>query len=288
MTLTLTRTAEQIPDAAEAFLAAHIECNVLATLLAQVRHGGRREPGQLFAWSQSADGGLAFFAMRLPPWPLLATELAASDADALIERWLREDSALPGVSGAPACARAIADAWARQTGGSWKRRMSEAMHVLEHVIDPPHPPAGALRPADERDRSLLSSWEQDFQREARMGAGAREESEAIVDRRIAAGAQWVWDDEGPVSTLALQQPVAGTVRIGPVFTPQEHRRHGYASAAVAQASRNALAGGARRCMLFTDLGNPTSNKIYAAVGFRRHCDWEELELVPAGGVSRFT
>jgi predicted GNAT family acetyltransferase len=28
-------------------------------------------------------------------------------------------------------------------------------------------------------------------------------------------------------------------------------------------------------MLFTDLSNPTSNKIYAEVGFRRVGDWEE-------------
>src|SRR5207245_4856813 len=53
---------------------------------------------------------------------------------------------------------------------------------------------------------------------------------------------------------------------------------GYASAAVATACREALAGGAQQCMLYTDLANPTSNRIYPAVGFRRFADWEELEL----------
>jgi predicted GNAT family acetyltransferase len=28
-------------------------------------------------------------------------------------------------------------------------------------------------------------------------------------------------------------------------------------------------------MLFTDVANPTSNKIYASVGFRAFADWEE-------------
>ena len=28
-------------------------------------------------------------------------------------------------------------------------------------------------------------------------------------------------------------------------------------------------------MLFTDLANPTSNKIYAEVGYRRIAGWEE-------------
>jgi predicted GNAT family acetyltransferase len=34
-------------------------------------------------------------------------------------------------------------------------------------------------------------------------------------------------------------------------------------------------------MLFTDLANSTSNKIYAAVGFRRCAEWEEHDFVPA-------
>ena len=28
-------------------------------------------------------------------------------------------------------------------------------------------------------------------------------------------------------------------------------------------------------MLYTDLANPTANKIYAEVGYRRFGDWEE-------------
>jgi predicted GNAT family acetyltransferase len=34
-------------------------------------------------------------------------------------------------------------------------------------------------------------------------------------------------------------------------------------------------------MLFADLANPTSNKIYAVVGYRRTGDWEELSFAPA-------
>ena len=81
---------------------------------------------------------------------------------------------------------------------------------------------------------------------------------------------------GPVSLVGLNHAVAGVVRIGPVFTPREHRRRGYAGTAVAAVSRLALSGGARTCILSTDLANPTSNKVYAEVGFSRVADWEEL------------
>jgi predicted GNAT family acetyltransferase len=36
-------------------------------------------------------------------------------------------------------------------------------------------------------------------------------------------------------------------------------------------------------MLYTDLANPTSNKIYADVGYRRFGEWEEMEFTRAGG-----
>ena len=68
--------------------------------------------------------------------------------------------------------------------------------------------------------------------------------------------------------MACRQPtVVGVARIGPVFTPCEHRGHGYGSAATARATADILADPAIP-VLFTDLANPTSNKIYEALGYR--------------------
>ena len=36
-------------------------------------------------------------------------------------------------------------------------------------------------------------------------------------------------------------------------------------------------------MLYTDLDNPTSNKIYAEVGYQRTADWEEIALERVAG-----
>jgi predicted GNAT family acetyltransferase len=177
------------------------------------------------------------------------------------------------VSAPPATARAIVAAWIGRAGGRAECRMRQAMHLLSEVRDPPRPARGRLRTAREGEQSLLVAWERAFLVEA--GVTGLELAARTVSARLADGAQLVWDDDGPVSTLTLSPAIAGVRRIGPVYTPPEHRRRGYASSAVAAASRRALAGGASRCMLFTDLTNPTSNKIYAAVGFRRCGDWEE-------------
>ena len=56
-------------------------------------------------------------------------------------------------------------------------------------------------------------------------------------------------------------------RIGPVYTPSAERGHGYASAVVAAASQAQLDEGLAFCFLFTDLANPTSNRIYQAIGY---------------------
>ena len=281
-----TRSPDELDRRVEPFLAERPHRNVAASLLAQARAGALADAELLCAWEADADGAIGFFAMRIPPWPLLVTELGPSEADELMELWLAEDAAVPGVSGVPSSARAIAQAWERRTGGRSRCRMRDAMHLLVEVVDPPSPPAGHLRKAGEQDRALLVAWERAFVADANVIPQAGEEAERTITRRLASGSQYLWHDGQPVSTLALSPRIAGTVRIGPVYTPPQQRRRGYASAAVAAACHESLAGGARQCMLFTDLANPTSNKIYAAVGFRRFGEWEEFQFDPAPPGSR--
>ncbi len=65
-----------------------------------------------------------------------------------------------------------------------------------------------------------------------------------------------------------------------MYTPPAHRRRGYASSAVAALSRHLFDAGAREVVLFTDLANPTSNRIYAEVGYRWVAEWEIHRLIP--------
>ena len=70
------------------------------------------------------------------------------------------------------------------------------------------------------------------------------------------------------------------VRVSLVYTPSEHRGHGYASACVADLTSLLLAGGNAYCCLYTDLGNPTSNAIYQRIGYRPVCDVTDFSLAP--------
>lgn len=274
MRFRLTRDAEEFAATAEAFLAERVERNLLATVLVRAR-SATGSPPPLFAAGVDGRGRLQAAALRMPPWPLLAWGVGPEDAGDLVDAWLAEDPQVPGVVAPVATARALAAAWKQRSagGGQTVCRMREALHELDAVDDPARPAPGRLRVAQDADRELLVAWERAFAVEA--GVTGAEQAAETVRSRLARGAQRVWDDGGPVSTLVLAPDVAGVRRIGPVYTPPDRRRRGYASSAVAAASREALTAGARRCVLFTDLANPTSNRIYAAVGFRAVDRWEE-------------
>jgi RimJ/RimL family protein N-acetyltransferase len=276
MRFVVTRDPEEFAARTERLLSARLECNVLATVLLSVRGGAHRDPPPMFALGITGEDEVSFAALRTPPFPLLTTPLEPACAEPLIELWLQHDPEVSSVSGVPEAARSIAAAWERRTGGTSRRTLREGMHVLEEVGDPPRPAPGALRLPRPDERELLISWMEDFVGEA--GLTGATHAAAMVDARLRLHGLFLWDDGRPVSLVGLNPAVSGVVRIGPVYTPPQLRRRGYAGTAVAHASRRALAGGATRCMLFTDLANPTSNKIYAEVGYRRCGDWEEIAL----------
>lgn len=77
-------------------------------------------------------------------------------------------------------------------------------------------------------------------------------------------------------------PTRNTIRIGGVYTPPEWRGRGYASAVTAAITRLSLDRGYAECVLYTDLANPTSNRIYANLGYLPVADVVDLAL-EAGG-----
>jgi GNAT superfamily N-acetyltransferase len=257
-------------------LEAHIENNVVATVLAGTVQGQFRMSPPVLAVGVDGGGAVAAAALRTAPWPMLCTPIDPDDADSLVELWLANDPELNGINALLETARSVAVAWSRRRGGSEHCRTAMAMHSLTSVVDPPRPGPGRLVTATEADRDLAVRWWDDFIAEADVIDAGADARAATVDFRISEGHLFLWHDEGrPVSMVSTNPAVAGVVRIGPVYTPPKARRRGYASSAVADVSREALGTGAHTCMLYTDLNNPTSNKIYADVGYRRIAEWEE-------------
>jgi predicted GNAT family acetyltransferase len=124
---------------------------------------------------------------------------------------------------------------------------------------------------------VLIDWFTAFAEEA-LGEDATVEDPArFIDHRLTAEDAGVvlWEDEAIVSLASFGNPTPNGIRIGPVYTPPEYRRRGYASALVAELSERLLET-RRFCFLFTDLANPTANRIYEQIGYRRVCEAAEI------------
>lgn len=220
-------------------------------------------------WVRVDDGGvLVGAAVRTPPHGPVLADVAEPAARALADFFAADDPHLDQVNGLIRPVEHFARRYAEATGRTPRPGMNQRVFCLDTVI-PPRGVPGAARPATAADRALLIEWADAFAAEAapdrpHTGSAAPVDARLRHDRLV-----WLWQVDGePVSTAWLTRPVAGVVRVSGVYTPPARRGHGYASGCVAAASQHALDAGADACMLYTDLANPTSNKIYQALGYR--------------------
>jgi len=211
------------------------------------------------------DEELESVALRTPPNNLLLTA-AGTEAVTALTDWCAEHAPnLPGVNGPIDAADAFAAGWRERTGTRVRVATASRLFRLDKVTLP-RPVTGTLRLATSGDAALIREWIAAFFAEAAPHENPSHIAE-MVDRKLSADDLWLWTDGEPVSMLWTNPPAAGAVRVSGVFTPPAHRGHGYASASVAHISQILLDRGTIPC-LYTDLANPTSNKIYQAIGYR--------------------
>ena len=196
---------------------------------------------------------------------------------ALVEQLSVDDSLPSGVIGPARTTGSFLESWHARTGHETRFQMHSRVHELTQVI-PPRRPTGVFRRAVLSDVEPLASWADALNIELRSEDPPP--GEQTVRKRIGLGRMFVWDHGGPVSMAACDGPTPRGMRINFVYTPPEHRARGYASACVADLSQLLLDEGRRFCALFTDLANPVSNRLYARLGYRPICDFDEYVFVP--------
>ena len=228
------------------------------------------------------DGGaLVGAVLRTAGRPALVSAVRPEHAEP-VDRALGDlDPELPGVTGLASSAEPLAAAHAARTGV----RLRVDMRMRVFALGSPTPVCGvpgAARRATSADVDLLAGWLQEFRREAIRRLADPLPVADRIRRGLAAGdALLIWEvDDRPVALAMTRPPIAGMSRIGPVYTPLEHRRHGFGAAVTAAAVDWALAAGASRVVLFVDQANPTSNRLYQRLGFRPAHDSVELSFRP--------
>jgi GNAT superfamily N-acetyltransferase len=225
-----------------------------------------------------AAGSVECTFVHTPPYPgLLVSGAPERSIGPLAQDLAALGRPLPGINGDDDAALAFSADWQGLTGAGADIRMRSRLYRLGELLPPAPAPPGAARVAVTADLDLLEPWLDAFSRE---GAAERPVPGAAADR-ISFGGLTLWEDDGlPVAVAGQTRRVSGVVRIGPVYTPPEHRRRGYGGAVTAAVTRAALDSGARAVVLFTDLANPTSNSVYQRLGYQPVHDRVIIDFTP--------
>jgi len=232
---------------------------ILSLLHSRITHC---EPGRY--WSATDGGRVVGVAVQSPlTFPATLTPMECHVVNALVDAIAEMGISLPGVNGGAATAASFAGHWTERCKSAARPIQGNRLCELLDLAEAPSV-GGKLRQATLTYCGLMIEWTGAFQDE--IGEPANDTA-LRVDRALAAGQLWLWDDGEAVSMTMSRDAVEGVVRLSGVYTPTHKRECGYASACVHAVSKNFHDAG-YRCILYTDIANHTSNSIYRCVGYR--------------------
>lgn len=280
-----TRAAEFLEVATPSLLEHEATHNLLLGLSGELVHNphlySQEEPFFALIFAEGRPIGAA---LRTPPYLLSLGLFEATQCEqalaALAELALEHYPDLNGVNGPAESSDRFASIWEQRTGRAARISMAQRIYQLTQV-QPPQGVSGQLRVATAADRAMLVKWVMGFHRDAMGSAPDKEHAIRSVARWLEAQGRslFLWEDAGRVVCMT---GVAGAtphgIRVSAVYTPEKHRRQGYASACVAAVSQRMLDQGRSFCFLYTDLANPISNSIYQRIGYRPVCDVNEYHF----------
>ncbi len=214
------------------------------------------------------DNDLVIAAVQTPPANLVLSKSSQPDIEVLAETLADHNFQFPGIIGPSDVASIFSNKWTQLTGQKSVEYMDQIIYTLRKVV-PPRPVEGEMRLARVEESPLIAEWIYAFAKDALPKAEhiKSEDAPAKATDLIKNGRVMVWAVNGKPVAKASGGGTETFARIGGVYTPPEHRGHGYASALVAQLSQLRLDQGKKMCCLYADARNPVSNSIYRKIGY---------------------
>lgn len=269
--VTRLATADEFLSLTEQLRAADpFRTNLMGSVASSVASGARTYESY-FWWILLDDlGAVVGAAIRTAPHGMILSPMAPALTQVLATAVIKADVELPGVAGSTSVVNAFVDAYTaicgRDDTNLIRKVGRELLYALGQLVIPDV--QGEMEVASQVDYETLSAWYIDFGSEA--GLLMPNPAASIADG-FARNSWRFWKVNNQVVSMAghaaLVEVPGGTVgRIGPVFTPKNQRRKGYAAALTAHLARELMEQGAQ-VMLYTDALNPTSNSVYQRIGF---------------------
>lgn len=237
---------------------------------------GWRDPANWFMATVSDDSGVRLVAVMTPPHNMTLYAKDNEVNEAVVKCLIDGlgDMPVPGVTARKDMALHFAGTYCAAKGITFETKMEQCIYELTEV-NPEIPQVGTIRLADEEDMYFLPYWMEAFYSAGEYGKTTMnipQDAEVYLNR-IAQKKIYVLEDNGrPVSIAGVTRKMQSVCGVGLVYTPPYFRGKGYATSCVAKISQMILDRGFSKCVLYTDLANPTSNSIYQKIGYRPVCD----------------
>ena len=184
------------------------------------------------------------------------------------------DYEIPGVTTEKTLAEYFANEYIARKDLTFEISMNQRIYELTSV-NPNIKKFGNVRLLDEKDMPYFPYWAEAFNSANIYGKTEMQipQSADPYSYRLSTKKLYVLEDNGiPVSMAGFTREMQTAIGVAFVYTPPYWRGKGYATSCVAQISQIALDNGFSRCVLYTDLSNPTSNSIYQKIGYVPICD----------------
>lgn len=221
-------------------------------------------------------------AVQTPPFNLILSKSDREAIDELTNFFSQNKIIIPGVVGPNTESTLFAEIYSSKMKCNYVLGMDQRIYEAKHIIVPEV--KGSLKSASQKESNIVSQWLYEFGQES---LPAREKfsfefAQEWANKAIAEKTAYLWLDSigNHVSVAHTGRPTQNGISIRAVFTPRDFRRLGYGSAVVANLSKKMLES-FQFCSLYTDASNPTSNKIYEAIGYKmvaesNHYNFENL------------
>lgn len=203
--------------------------------------------------------------------------LTVEDIPEFVRQIEEKGVTVPGLIGEPTFTMKLANELAELFGKRPVVKMNQRIYKLTAVKDKGSA-RGSMRLLTEQDLDVVGEWSYQFH----LDVGFQTDRETAIQKAatfIENKRLYGWELDGAlVSMAAVSRPTKHNITVSYVYTPGEYRRMGYAKACVAELSQLMLDQGYRTTSLYTDLDNPTSNKIYMEIGYEPVMDSVQVFL----------
>ena len=283
MKITFHSNIDEYSDNVLPFLLKHeAENNLLIGILNTLKqdfHTYSKEENPTFISVENEGGKLKLVSIRTPPFNQLISYTDNLDTiDILVKELIKKQMDIPGVLGFKEGSLRFAQMWGERQDQDYFLETHERIYRLDNV-NPETLGKNIFKLATADDKEIILKMGKEFLFEA-LPEGSTEpahikSSQRRMEQALQNQMVYVLKVNGKIVSMVKRAHVTPNGQtVNAVYTPPNERRKGYATEVVARLSQKILSEGKKYCFLFTDLANPTSNKIYQTIGYRPVTDMD--------------